>query len=63
MSPAADPSGGACAQRQPAMLSAKQGPRALGFAEQGLARARQQNNRDSEQYFLELVSAAKRQGA
>jgi hypothetical protein len=46
-----------------AMLSAKQGLRALRFAEQGLARARQQNNRDSEQYFLELVSAANRQGA
>jgi len=45
-----------------AMLSAKQGPRALRFAEQGLARARQQNNRDSEQYFQELVAAAKRQG-
>jgi tetratricopeptide (TPR) repeat protein len=45
-----------------AMLSAKQGPRALRFAEGGLARARQQNNRDSEQYFLELVAAAKRQG-
>ncbi len=45
-----------------AMLSARQGPRALRFAEQGLARARQQNNRDSEQYFLELVDAAKRQG-
>jgi hypothetical protein len=45
-----------------AMLSAKQGPRALRFAEQGLAGARQQNNRDLEQYFLELVGAAKRQG-
>ena len=46
-----------------AMLSARQGPRALRFAEQGLARARQQNNRDSEQYFQELVAAAKRLGA
>jgi hypothetical protein len=45
-----------------AMLSAKQGARALLFAEQGLARARQQNNRDLEQYFQELVAAAKRQG-
>jgi tetratricopeptide (TPR) repeat protein len=45
-----------------AMLSARQGPRALRFAEQGLARARQQNNRDSEQYYQELVAAAKRQG-
>jgi len=46
-----------------AMLSAKQGSRALRFAEKGLARARQQNNRDSEQYFQELVAAAKRQGS
>jgi tetratricopeptide (TPR) repeat protein len=45
-----------------AMLAAKQGPRALRFAEQGLAGARRQNNRDSEQYFLELLDAAKRQG-
>ena len=44
-----------------AMLSARQGPRALHFAEQGLETARQQNNRDSEQLFLELVEAAKRQ--
>jgi tetratricopeptide (TPR) repeat protein len=43
-----------------AMLSARQGLRALGFAQLGLTRARQQNNRDSEQYFLELVDAAKR---
>jgi tetratricopeptide (TPR) repeat protein len=46
-----------------AMLSARQAARAIRFAEQGLAGARQQNNRDSEQYFLELVAAAKRQGA
>jgi hypothetical protein len=46
-----------------AMLSAKQAARAIRFAEQGLAQARQQNNRDSEQYFLELVTAARRQGA
>jgi tetratricopeptide (TPR) repeat protein len=45
------------------MLSARQGRRALRFAELGLTRARQQNNRDSEQYFLELVDAAKRQGS
>jgi tetratricopeptide (TPR) repeat protein len=44
-----------------AMLSAKQGSRALKFAEGGLGKAREQNNRDSEQYFLELVEAAKRQ--
>jgi tetratricopeptide (TPR) repeat protein len=45
-----------------AMLSMKQGRRALQFAEQGLAAARQQNNRDQEQYFLELTAAAKKQG-
>jgi tetratricopeptide (TPR) repeat protein len=45
-----------------AMLSARQGARALRFAEQGLAKAREKNDRDSEQYFLELVSAAKKQG-
>ena len=44
-----------------AMLSLKQGPRALRFAEQGLAAARQQNNRDQEQYFLELTAAAEKQ--
>jgi tetratricopeptide (TPR) repeat protein len=44
-----------------AMLSARQGARALRVAEEGLSRARQQNDRDSEQYFLELVAAAKRQ--
>jgi tetratricopeptide (TPR) repeat protein len=44
-----------------AMLSARQGARALRFAEAGLATARQQNNRDSEQHFLELVAAAKKQ--
>jgi tetratricopeptide (TPR) repeat protein len=44
-----------------AMLSARQGARALRFAEEGLAKARQQNNRDSEQHFLELVAAAKKQ--
>jgi tetratricopeptide (TPR) repeat protein len=43
------------------MLGLKQGPRALQFAEQGLAKARSQNNRDSEQYFLELIGAAKKQ--
>jgi tetratricopeptide (TPR) repeat protein len=46
-----------------AMLSARQGARALKFAEQGLAQARQQNNRDMEQYFQELSAAAKKQGA
>jgi len=43
------------------MLSLKQGAAALRFAEGGLAEARKQNNRDSEQYFLELVAAAKKQ--
>lgn len=45
-----------------AMLGARQGTKALGFAEGGLARARMKNNRDSEQYFLELVAAAKKMG-
>jgi tetratricopeptide (TPR) repeat protein len=44
-----------------AMLTLKQGARALRFAEEGLERARQQNDRDSEQYLQELVGAAKRQ--
>jgi tetratricopeptide (TPR) repeat protein len=44
-----------------AMLSLRQGARALRFAEQGLAAARHQNNRDQEQYFLELTAAAKKQ--
>jgi hypothetical protein len=43
-----------------AMLSARQGAPALQFAEQGLAKAREQNDRDSEQYFMELVAAAKK---
>jgi tetratricopeptide (TPR) repeat protein len=45
-----------------AMLSARQPARALRFAEEGLAKARQQNDRDSENYFKELVAAAKKQG-
>ena len=45
-----------------AMLSARQGARALKFAEAGLAKAREQQNRDSEGYFMELTEAAKRQG-
>jgi hypothetical protein len=44
-----------------AMLSGKQGAAALAFAEQGLAESRKQQNRDSEQHFLELVAAAKKQ--
>jgi hypothetical protein len=43
------------------MLSINQGPTALRFAEGGLAKAREQNDRDSEQYFLELVAAARKQ--
>ncbi len=44
-----------------AMLSAHRPDHALPFAEKGLTKARAQNNRDSEQYFMELVAAAKRQ--
>jgi tetratricopeptide (TPR) repeat protein len=43
-----------------AMLSARQGARALAFAEGGLAKAREKNDRDSENYFKELVAAAKK---
>ncbi len=43
------------------MLSLRQPKRALTFAEEGLAVARRQNDRDSEQYLMELVEAAKRQ--
>jgi tetratricopeptide (TPR) repeat protein len=46
-----------------AMLSSRQVARALRFAEQGLARAREKNDRDSENYFKELVEAARKQGA
>jgi tetratricopeptide (TPR) repeat protein len=44
------------------MLGQKRGPWAVQFAEQGLAMARSQNNRDSEQYFMELLDAARRLG-
>lgn len=44
-----------------AMLSQRQGAKALQFAEAGLVEARKQNNRDSEQYFLELAAAARKQ--
>jgi tetratricopeptide (TPR) repeat protein len=44
-----------------AMLALKQGPRALRFAEQGLAKAKEKNDRDSVEYFKELVAAAKKQ--
>jgi tetratricopeptide (TPR) repeat protein len=45
-----------------AMLSARQGPRALRYAEAGLAEARKQQNRDLEGHFQELVEASKRPG-
>jgi tetratricopeptide (TPR) repeat protein len=45
-----------------AMLSLRQGPRALRFAEEGLAQARKQNDRDSEGHLMELAAAAKKQG-
>jgi tetratricopeptide (TPR) repeat protein len=45
-----------------AMLSLRQGPRALRFAEEGLAEARKQNDRDSEGHLMELAAAARKQG-
>ncbi len=45
-----------------AMLSLRQGKRALHFAEGGLTQARKQNDRDSEGHLMELVAAAKKQG-
>ncbi len=44
-----------------AMLTLKQAERALRFAEDGLAVARQRGDRDSEQYLQELAEAAKKQ--
>jgi tetratricopeptide (TPR) repeat protein len=44
-----------------AMLSLGQGARALRFAEEGLAEARRQKNRDAEQHLMELAGAAKKQ--
>ncbi|MFO0841126.1 MAG: tetratricopeptide repeat protein [Gemmataceae bacterium] len=44
-----------------AMMSLKQPAKALKFAEDGVAAARQANDRDSEQYLMELAAAAKRQ--
>ncbi len=44
-----------------AMLSLKQGARRLRFAEEGVTAARQANDRDSEQYLLELAAAARKQ--
>jgi tetratricopeptide (TPR) repeat protein len=45
-----------------AMLTLRQGPRALRFAVEGLAEARKQNDRDSEGHLMELAAAAKKQG-
>jgi tetratricopeptide (TPR) repeat protein len=45
-----------------AMLTLRQGPRALRFAEEGLAQARKQNDRDSEGHLTELAAAARKQG-
>ena len=43
------------------MLAIKKGSLALKFAEEGLAKARAANNRDSENHFMELVGAARKQ--
>jgi tetratricopeptide (TPR) repeat protein len=43
-----------------AMISANQAAPALRFAEGGLAKAREQNDRDAEGHFMELVAAARR---
>jgi tetratricopeptide (TPR) repeat protein len=44
-----------------AMMALKQPGRAVKFAEEGLAAARQANDRDSEGYLMELAAAAKKQ--
>jgi tetratricopeptide (TPR) repeat protein len=44
-----------------AMLSLKQGARALRFAEEGLTEAQRQKNGDAEQHMQELAGAAKKQ--
>src|SRR5262249_26870093 len=43
-----------------AMLAARDGAKALRFAEDGLVKARQRNDRDSEQYLMELAAAARK---
>jgi len=43
------------------MLSLKQPARAQRFAEEGVTAAQQANDRESEQYMLELLAAAKKQ--
>jgi hypothetical protein len=45
------------------MLAAKQPAFALHFVDEALKKARELNDRDSEQYFMELAGAAKKQGA
>jgi tetratricopeptide (TPR) repeat protein len=45
-----------------AMLSLKQGAKALKFAEEGIAKARQQQQRDAEQHLMELAAAARKMG-
>jgi tetratricopeptide (TPR) repeat protein len=44
-----------------AMLALKQTERALRFAEEGVEAARKQDDRDSEQYLMELAGAARKQ--
>jgi tetratricopeptide (TPR) repeat protein len=44
-----------------AMLSLRQGAKALAFAEAGLDSARRQNDRDSAEHLQELIAAAKKQ--
>ncbi len=44
-----------------AMLALKQPDRALRFAEEGVEAARKQDDRDSEQYLMELAGAARKQ--
>lgn len=44
------------------MLAMRQSARALKFAEDGVAAARKLNDRDSEEHFLELTRAARKQG-
>ena len=48
-------------QAAEAMLNLKQPAKALKFAEDGVAAAQKANDRDNEQYLLELAGAAKRQ--
>ncbi len=45
-----------------AMITLKQGAKAVRFAEEGLVEARNRNDRDSEGHLMELADAAKRMG-